>query len=410
MESDWIRRTVGELIEAHYSGPSPTCEERQVRSDDEWGLLKTTAITWENGWDWRQHKVPPASYWGQTQIEVRRGDVLVTKAGPRHRVGVIAYVSATPPHLMASGKMIGLRPKDELVVPQVLASALSTAEPQRFLDHRTTGMAESQVNFANSTLLATSLALPPLAEQRRIADVLDALDEAIDRTQQLISKLQQMKQGLLHDLLTRGIGDKAELRDPVRHAEEFADSQTGLRPATWRISPLGSELTLQRGFDITVAEQRPGDIPVVSSSGITSYNNRAMVDGPGVVTGRKGKLGAVYYVEGPFWPHDTTLWVKDFHGNDPRFAALLLGAMRLERFDAATSVPTLNRNFVHPLLVAVPPVAEQERIVDVIDGLDSRVALERTLLRKLRLLKGGLRGDLLTGRVRVTNLLEDDAT
>jgi type I restriction enzyme S subunit len=126
-----------------------------------------------------------------------------------------------------------------------------------------------------------------------------------------------------------------------------------------------------------------------------------MVRGPGVVIGRKGKLGDAYFVTSDFWPHDTTLWVTDFNSNLPRFVALLLKSMRLERLDAATSVPTLNRNFVHPIPVGIASPAEQARIVDRVTSFEAAVATEATTLRKLRLLKRGLMDDLLTGRVRV---------
>ena len=75
----------------------------------------------------------------------------------------------------------------------------------------------------------------------------------------------------------------------------------------------------QRGYDITRVDQEPGSIPVVSSAGITSYHSESKVDGPGVVIGRKGSLGTIHYVNGPYWPHDTTLWSKDLKGNHARF-------------------------------------------------------------------------------------------
>jgi type I restriction enzyme S subunit len=140
---------------------------------------------------------------------------------------------------------------------------------------------------------------------------------------------------------------------------------------------------------------------VVSSSGISSFHDKAMVSGPGVVIGRKGKLGNSYFIESDFWPHDTSLWVKDFHGNNRRYVALLLSHMRLERFDAATSVPTLNRNFVHPILVAIPKREEQDRIVKYLGIRKSQLAPEWQALAKLRKIKEGLMEDLLTGRMRV---------
>jgi type I restriction enzyme, S subunit len=91
---------------------------------------------------------------------------------------------------------------------------------------------------------------------------------------------------------------------------------------SWRSTTIGDVITLQRGFDITLKDQETGNVPVISSSGITSYHNKAIRKGPGVVIGRKGTLGTVFYSENDYWPHDTTLWVKDFHGNDPKYVYL----------------------------------------------------------------------------------------
>ena len=72
-----------------------------------------------------------------------------------------------------------------------------------------------------------------------------------------------------------------------------------------------------------------GSVPIVSSSGISGYHSVPKVKAPGVVTGRYGTLGEVFYVERDFWPLNTTLWVKDFKGNDPRFVSYLLKTVNL---------------------------------------------------------------------------------
>lgn len=200
--STWRRATVGDVVLRHFSGPSPTCEERTVRSAEEWGLLKTTAVSWE-GWQPDAHKVPPRKYWGNRSIEVHAGDVLVTKAGPRHRVGVVVFVRVTQPHLMVSGKMVGLRPDPSVILPQLLSGILSTRGPQQHLERVKTGMAESQLNFSNAMLLATPLVFPSdLSEQRRLAAILDMADDAIRQTEAMVEKLKKIKQGLNEDLLT----------------------------------------------------------------------------------------------------------------------------------------------------------------------------------------------------------------
>jgi len=134
-----------------------------------------------------------------------------------------------------------------------------------------------------------------------------------------------------------------------------------MTPANWRRIPLGEALTFQRGFDITRDAQTDGPYPVISSSGPKSTHAEFMARGPGVVIGRKGTLGTVYYAETDYWPHDTTLWVKDFHSNDPKFAYYFLHSMPFARLGGGASNPPLNRNHIHGPEVPLPPVTERRR-------------------------------------------------
>lgn len=143
----------------------------------------------------------------------------------------------------------------------------------------------------------------------------------------------------------------------------------------WVDTTLGEVLTLQRGFDITKKEQRSGSVPVVSSSGIASFHDESKVGDPGVVVGRKGSLGTVFFLNRPFWPHDTTLWVKDFRGNDPYFCYLLLQSLHLADLDAGSSNPTLNRNHAHKVRVRRPSLGIQRRIAAVIRTFDELIEI-----------------------------------
>jgi type I restriction enzyme S subunit len=145
---------------------------------------------------------------------------------------------------------------------------------------------------------------------------------------------------------------------------------------------LGDAVTFQRGFDITKNEQSEGVIPIVSSSGVSSFHNQWKTKGPGVVIGRKGTLGTVHYLKGNFWPHDTTLWVKDFKGNNPRFISYFLKPLHLENFDTGSSNPTLNRNHIHKIKVIFPKPHIQQKIAaglsvydDLIETNKRRIAL-----------------------------------
>jgi type I restriction enzyme, S subunit len=182
----------------------------------------------------------------------------------------------------------------------------------------------------------------------------------------------------------------------------YKQTEVGVIPEDWEVIDLARLCTLQRGFDITEATRVTGTVPVYSSSGLAYYHNKAMVSPPGVVTGRKGILGKVFLINEPFWPHDTTLWVKDFKGNHPAYVALVLQNFHLERLDAATSVPTLNRNNLAGYPIAVPPTkAEQEAIAEALSDVDALIESLVQLIAKKRQIKQGVMQELLTGKKRL---------
>ena len=156
----------------------------------------------------------------------------------------------------------------------------------------------------------------------------------------------------------------------------------------WRAATLEELVFFQRGYDITKAEQSPGDIPVISSSGIASYHSEPRAQGPGVVIGRKGSLGTIHFVDGPYWPHDTTLWSRNLKHNNPRFVYYFLHTIGLERYDVGNSNPTLNRNHIHGLPIAIPKYRIQERIASILSTYDDLIENNK---RRIRLLEQAAR-------------------
>jgi len=147
----------------------------------------------------------------------------------------------------------------------------------------------------------------------------------------------------------------------------------------WRDVTLGEVITLQRGFDLPAQDRKPGKVPIVSSSGITDYHSEVGVRGPGVVTGRYGTIGQVFLIKEDYWPLNTTLWVKDFHGNDPHFASYLLRTVDFRSCSDKSSVPGVNRNDLHQIPVLLPPLAEQKAIAAVLGALDDKIELNRRM-------------------------------
>jgi restriction endonuclease S subunit len=141
----------------------------------------------------------------------------------------------------------------------------------------------------------------------------------------------------------------------------------------WIKTTLGEVLTFQRGFDILKKELQPGNYDVVFSSGYGGKHNVYKVKAPGVVIGRKGTLGKVFFINTNFWPTDTTLWVKNFHGNDEKFAYYFLQTLYLEQYDCGSANPTLNRNHIHTLPVTYPPLPTQQKIAAILSNYDDLI-------------------------------------
>ena len=153
--------------------------------------------------------------------------------------------------------------------------------------------------------------------------------------------------------------------------------------ANWRKMKLGDFLTLQRGFDLPKYKRKPGPYPVIAATGQVGTHEEAKVKAPGVVIGRSGSIGGGQYINENFWPLNTTLWVKDFKGNDPRFSYYLLKSLNLSFFNAGSGVPTLNRNHIHPLMIIAPPLPEQRAIAHILGTLDDKIELNREMNKTL---------------------------
>jgi type I restriction enzyme, S subunit len=132
-------------------------------------------------------------------------------------------------------------------------------------------------------------------------------------------------------------------------------------------------IKLQRGFDLPKSKMKDGEIPVLGSNSIIGFHNEPKVNPPGVITGRSGTLGVVQYIDKPYWPHNTALWVKDFKENDPRFVFYKLKTLNLDSFSSGASVPTLNRNNLDNLVVSIPGIEQQRRIASILSAYDDLI-------------------------------------
>jgi type I restriction enzyme S subunit len=248
----------------------------------------------------------------------------------------------------------------------------------------------TRAKLNQSDLIEISVHQPPLAEQQKIAVILTAVDEVIENTEAEISKLEDLKKATMNELLTKGIGHT-----------DFKETEIGRIPKSWEVKTLQELCVLQRGHDLPTQNRVDGNVPIYGSNGIVGFHSTTDIEPNGVVTGRSGSIGDVYFVSGRYWPLNTTLYVVNFRGNDRRFVRMFLQNFRLERFATGTGVPTLNRNDLHPLRIRVPPIREQEDIVSTVGAIEAQLdAMHRSLESKKKM-RNALLSDLLTGKVRV---------
>jgi type I restriction enzyme, S subunit len=164
----------------------------------------------------------------------------------------------------------------------------------------------------------------------------------------------------------------------------------------WTSRALGEVATLQRGFDLPHRLRKPGIIPIVTSSGFGETHSEAKVIGPGVVTGRYGTIGEVFFISENFWPLNTTLYIRDFHGNDPLFISYVLRTIDFHSHSGKSGVPGVNRNDLHELVVNFPPsLLEQEAIAQALSDADALIESLEQLIAKKRQVKQGAMQELL---------------
>ncbi len=166
---------------------------------------------------------------------------------------------------------------------------------------------------------------------------------------------------------------------------------------SWRSSRVGDVLTLEYGAALSAADRNGHRYPVFGSNGEVGRNDRALVEGPGIVVGRKGSAGALVWTDSDFWPIDTTYWVKPREIADLRWLFNALHTVGLERLHSSTGVPGLNRTDAYGRELVVPPLEEQRRIAEILDTIDEAIQITERLITKLGIARLALLRNLMMG-------------
>ena len=148
----------------------------------------------------------------------------------------------------------------------------------------------------------------------------------------------------------------------------------------WIECTLSDLVSFQRGYDLPKSHMQKGQYPVVGSNGIIGFHNEYTTDEPSITIGRSGNVGKPFIYYGKTWSHNTTLYVKDYKGNDPVFVFYFLKTMDLANYGGGSAVPTLNRNHIHTLSICVPKnIEEQKKIGVILATIDHKILINNAI-------------------------------
>ena len=150
---------------------------------------------------------------------------------------------------------------------------------------------------------------------------------------------------------------------------------------------LGDLVEFQRGYDLPKSKLVEGKYPVQSSNGILGYHNEYKVEGPGITIGRSGTVGNPHLIRENFFPHNTSLFVKDFKGNDIEYIYYFLQYLDLGNQKSGSGVPTMNRNHLHPIKIrAYRDKTCQQRTIKILSLIDKKIQINDQINQELEAL------------------------
>jgi len=258
------------------------------------------------------------------------------------------------------------------------------------------------------------LPLPPLPEQRKIAQILETVDNAIEKTEKIIEKYKRIKQGLMQDLLTKGIDEKGNIRSEKTH--KFKDSPIGRIPEEWEVVRLGEAFYIKAGGDIdklsySDTKDERFKYPIFSNTlenkGLYGYSDKFTYPENCITITGRGTLG---YAIPRFEKFNAIIRVLVLI---PKFEINIVFVSeyinnKINFVVESTGVPQLTAPKVAEYYIPLPPLSEQKRIAEILSQIDQAIEKEEKYKQKLERLKKGLMEDLLTGKVRVNKLLEGE--
>ncbi len=319
---------------------------------------------------------------------VKKGDTLLATVRPNLRS--FWYAKNPGENTVASTGFAVLR-AGEKIDSRFLYYTVTNQSFTDYLTANAKGAAYPAVDI--ETIARAEIYLPPLYTQRKIAAILSSYDDLIENNYRRIKILEEMAQALYREWFVH-------FRFPGHEKVRLVDSPLGKIPEGWRVEKLGNIIELNYGKGLPKEKRREGCVPVYGSSGIVGYHDRSIVDGPGIIVGRKGNVGSVFWSDTDFYPIDTVYYVSS--ELPLRYLFYDLQTRNFINNDAA--VPGLNRKQAYSLETILPTPELMDKFCNITEAFGKQASILRNKNEILRRTRDLLLPKLISGEIDVSEL------
>lgn len=349
-----------------------------------------------------------------TRFGLRVGDVIITKDSETpDDIGIPTLVDSAGSDLVCGYHLAMIRPAHNKIDPTFLAKQLSQPRIARYFGQQANG--STRYGMSITTIERLPIWLPFINQQRKIGEVARLLDASVDETSGVLAKLMQLRVGLIHDLLTRGIDGNGDIRDPIARPDLFKDSPIGSIPVNWEIATLVSRISLPEGqVDPRIRPYK--DWILVAPDHIESFTGRLIdrktASEQGAISGKYifEENDVIYSKIRPYLCKATLAGERGLCSADmyplrsadgvvPRFLLAIILGEKFTRFASAVSMrsgfPKINRTELAEYHLAWPPTDEQLEVARILDTIDKDQHALELELAKLHKLRKALMSDLL---------------
>jgi len=316
------------------------------------------------------------------------GDVLFAHNAT---VGPVVLLKTNHEYVLLSTTATYFRCNDKHLINSYLVYELLS---DTFVGQYRPVMAQSTRNQVPiTTQRSLSIKIPPLSEQKKIAQILSTWDKAIEQTRKLIEAKKQLKKGLMQQLLS----------GRMRFPQFGPPAKNGELPDGWKVLKLKDICEFNYGKDWKSVKSDGGKIPVYGTGGLIGLATEYLSKGPSVIIGRKGTIDKPLFISSAFWAVDTTFYTVHKKNINPKYLFYKFSDIQWTKYNEASGVPSLSRPTIQTIKTIVPDVLEQQVIVGFLDGLEKTISQLEAYLEKITAQKKGLMQKLLTGEIRTVN-------